>query len=131
MADIFISYKTERRAVAEHLADILEDHGYSVWYDYAMLSGRDFARQIEAELEAAQVVLVLWCDLSVDSDWVRSEARYAKATGKLLPSLVTDCTLPVEFNGDQARDLRQWTGEPVPYQPRVLLDDIAERLDRA
>ncbi len=130
MADIFISYKSERRPVAEHLADILDDHGYSVWFDYALSTGRDFARQIETELHAAHIVLVLWCDLSVDSDWVRSEARYAKANGKLLPCLIAPCTLPVEFNGDQARNLTTWSGEPSALQPRVLLDDVAARLDR-
>ena len=29
MADIFISYKSERRAAAEHLADILREYGYT------------------------------------------------------------------------------------------------------
>ncbi|MCR6644334.1 MAG: toll/interleukin-1 receptor domain-containing protein [Terricaulis sp.] len=82
MADIFISYKSERRAAAEHLAGVLGAHGYSVWWDYGLVSGRDFARQIEKELSAAKAVVVLWCSLSRESEWVRQEALYAKTREK-------------------------------------------------
>ncbi len=34
MADVFISYKRERRNAADHLAHILELNGFSVWFDY-------------------------------------------------------------------------------------------------
>lgn len=63
MADVFISYKSERRAAAEHLAEILSDYGYSVWWDYGLISGRDFGAQIEKELRAAKAVIVLWCSM--------------------------------------------------------------------
>ncbi|MFZ4381401.1 MAG: hypothetical protein ACOYO0_05475 [Sandarakinorhabdus sp.] len=33
MADIFISYKSERRAAVGHLACVLQSYGYSVWFD--------------------------------------------------------------------------------------------------
>lgn len=80
MADIFISYKSERQAAAQHLARILELNGYSVWYDYGLLSGRDFSRQIERELRAAKAVIVMWCPLSRDSDCLQiaSGAKFSK-----------------------------------------------------
>jgi hypothetical protein len=44
MADIFISYKSERRKAAAHFAKILERYGYSVWYDYSLVKGLEARR---------------------------------------------------------------------------------------
>lgn len=44
MADIFISYKSERRSAAEHVGRTLELCGYTTWFDYGLLSGRGFDR---------------------------------------------------------------------------------------
>lgn len=51
MADVFISYKTERRNAAQHLARVLELNGYSVWFDYGLLSGQDLGPQIERAMD--------------------------------------------------------------------------------
>ena len=82
MADIFISYKAERRGAIAHITRILENHGFTVWYDYALLSGSQFVRLIEREIRDAKAVLVLWCSRSVRSDWVLEEASLAKDLGK-------------------------------------------------
>jgi hypothetical protein len=78
MADVFISYKSERRPAARHLADIIEAHGFTVRFGYArdtgLVPGPDFGRHIEIELRAAKAVVVLWCPLSVGSGWVHNEA---------------------------------------------------------
>jgi hypothetical protein len=58
VADVFISYKRERRNAAQHLARILELNGYSIWFDYRLLSGRDFGLQLEREIRAAKAVVV-------------------------------------------------------------------------
>jgi len=42
MAEIFISYKSERRNAAKHLAGVLTRYGYSVWFDYGLIKGDDF-----------------------------------------------------------------------------------------
>jgi hypothetical protein len=47
MAEVFISYKSERRRAAEHMAVVLERYGYSVWFDYQLIKGRDFGLQID------------------------------------------------------------------------------------
>jgi TIR domain len=46
--EIFISYKSERRRAAEHLAETLRRYGYTVWFDYQLVKGRNFALQIDA-----------------------------------------------------------------------------------
>jgi hypothetical protein len=49
VADVFISHKTERRNAAQHLSRILELNGFSVWFDYRLLSGSDFGPQTETK----------------------------------------------------------------------------------
>ncbi|MEM7767696.1 MAG: leucine-rich repeat domain-containing protein [Pseudomonadota bacterium] len=131
MADIFISYKSERRAAAEHLSDILEDHGYSVWFDYALATGSSFSDQIARELEAARCVVVLWCSMSVGSRWVRREARFAQDAGTLCPVFIETVKLPFPFHDEETIDLRSWDAAPEPFSPKRLIDEVARHLGRA
>lgn len=132
MADIFISYKSERRAAAEHLAEILADYGYSVWWDYGLVSGRDFGAQIEKELRAAKAVIVLWCSLSVGSEWVREEAALAKRLNKVIPTFIEHgVELPLGFSLSQTLDLAEWDGSPKNARLDRLLRDIGRFVGRA
>jgi formylglycine-generating enzyme required for sulfatase activity len=128
MADVFISYKRERRAAARHLANILERYGYSVWFDLALIRGQDYEDQIARELRAAKVVVVLWCTKSVASAGVRSESARAKEAGKLVPLLIETCELPLFSTLEQNIDLRSVTAAPSNlFELAPLLDDV-ERL---
>ncbi len=130
MADVFISYKSERRAAAEHLAEILSDYGYSVWWDYGLVSGRDFGAQIERELRAAKAVVVLWCALSRDSEWVLEEATLAKKLGTAIPTMIERIDLPLGFARAQTLDLSDWDGAPRSHKLERLLRDIGDRVGR-
>jgi len=125
MADLFISYKAERRAAAEHLAEVLADCGYSVWWDYSLVAGKDFAAQIETQLRAAKAVVVLWCSQSVNSEWVREEATLAKRLGKSVPILIEAVDPPLGFSLQQYIDLSAWDGSPISTQLQPLLREIA------
>ena len=52
MAEIFISYKSERRPAARHLAKVLAGYGYDSWYDYGLIPGHDFEPRLMAEMAA-------------------------------------------------------------------------------
>lgn len=131
MADVFISYKSERRAAAEHLAEILADYGYSVWWDYGLISGRDFGAQIEKELRAAKAVVVLWCSMSVESEWVREEAALAKRLNTVIPTFIEKVELPLGFSLSQTLDLSDWDGSPKSAKLDRLLRDIGAFVGRA
>src|SRR5262249_38630167 len=105
MADVFISYKRERRPAARHVEQILIRYGYSVWFDLALVRGQNYEAQIERELTVAKAVIVLWCGLSVASPGVRSEASRAKSLGKLIPLVIEPCTLPLFSTLEQNIDL--------------------------
>lgn len=131
MADVFISYKSERRAAAEHLAEILADYGYSVWWDYGLVSGQDFGAQIEKQLRAAKAVVVLWCSLSTQSEWVREEASLAKRQNKVIPTFIEMVDLPLGFSLSQTFDLSRWDGAPKSDKLDRLLRDIGRLVGRS
>ncbi len=81
MADVFLSYATEDRPLAERLAAALEKAGLSVWWDRYIRGGSEFSQDIERELEAAGKVLVLWSKSGNRSRWVRDEASAAAERG--------------------------------------------------
>jgi hypothetical protein len=130
LADVFISYKTERRNAAQHLSRVLELNAYSVWFDYGLLSGRDFGPQIEREIRAAKSVIVLWCSLSRDSRWVLEEAHLAERLGTLTPVWLEYVEPPLGFGRAETIDLSTWDGAPRSPQLNGLLNEIARRVGR-
>lgn len=130
MADVFISYKSERRPAARHLAKVLDAYGYDVWYDYGLLPGDDFAPRLMAEIAAARAVVVLWCTEAVSSEWVLREAREAKREGKYLPCWIESAKLPQEFASADTINLSEWDGAPRSHVLDRLIGDLARRLRR-
>jgi hypothetical protein len=52
MSDIFISYKREEQPKARKLADALDRHGWSVWWDPKLRAGEHFDDAIERSISA-------------------------------------------------------------------------------
>lgn len=130
MADVFISYKSERRKAARHMAKVLQCYGYSAWYDYGLIPGDDFEPKLMSELSGAQVVLVLWCSAAARSQWVQKEAAAAREQSKYLPAWIEMTELPSQFAGADTIDLTTWDGAPRSHNLDRLLTDIARRVDR-
>lgn len=96
MADVFVSYSRRDKARVAPLVSAIEARGWSVWWDPVILPGQEFDRQIDAELKIAAAVLVVWTPHSVDSRWVRGEARDAADRGILVPVRFDGATLPID-----------------------------------
>jgi TIR domain-containing protein len=107
MAEVFISYKSERRRAAEHLAAVLERYGYSIRFDYQLIKGRDFGLQIDREVREARALVVLWCSNSVKSRWVAEEVDLAHELGTLIPVKIEPCELPVGFRRQEYINLSE------------------------
>lgn len=135
MADIFISYKSERRPAARHLKKVLDCYFQTgaeecVWYDYGLIPGHDFEPRIMAEIAKAKVVLVLWCEMSVKSSWVIKEAHEARRNSKFLPVRIEACMLPEDFAGADTINLAAWNAAPRDPMLDRLLDDVGRRIGR-
>ncbi|MEM9740507.1 MAG: SUMF1/EgtB/PvdO family nonheme iron enzyme [Pseudomonadota bacterium] len=110
MADVFISYKKEDRALAEQVEAALVASGLSSWWDTSLHPRESWDAIIQREIAEAKAVIVIWTPRSVRSEWVRIEANYGKQHGKLVPLLVEACDIPLAFTLTQAANLTDWDG---------------------
>ena len=104
--EIFISYSSRHRALTETLAAVIEaQHGPgAVWWDHALEARGPYAPQIEAALQAARVVVVLWTAGAQVSEYVYAEARQAHDAGKLVNVLPADTPfahIPAPFRSEE------------------------------
>ena len=111
MSDLFVSYASADRDRARASAQALTEHGWSVWWDRTIPPGKQFDEVIEEALDAARCVVVLWSKASVASTWVKTEAAEAMRRKILVPVLIEDVKIPLEFRRLQAADLSRWNGE--------------------
>lgn len=111
MADVFVSYVSEDRAIAEKISRGLEGAGFSVWWDRHIHGGVGFRKEIDRQLGAAKAVVVLWSAASLDSEWVCDEAQQALDEKKLIPLRLDGVQPPLGFRQAQALDFAGWKGD--------------------
>jgi len=97
MASVFLSYDREDAARARVIAGGLEKAGHSVWWDQHIRGGAQYSKEIDKALKAADAVIVLWSERSVESAWVRDEAAAGRDRGRLVPVSLDDCEAPLGF----------------------------------
>lgn len=111
MYDVFISYASSDIEKAKNLAGIIEQQGWSVWWDREIPPGRSYDEVIEEALDQSKSVVVLWSKASVSSRWVRAEASEGLGRKILVPALIEEVKVPLEFRRLQAARLAGWNGE--------------------
>jgi adenylate cyclase len=130
MADVFISYARSDRARVAPLVAAIEAAGWSAWWDPDISPGQEFDRQIAAELKAASAVIVVWSPLSVESRWVRGEAREGAERGILVPVRYGQAELPIDVRAIHTTDLDEWRGEPTAPQVQDVLRALRTTIER-
>ena len=108
MADVFVSYARADKSRVAPLVAAIEAKGWSVWWDPEINPGQEFDDQIDAEIDAARAVLVVWTPVSVVSRWVRGEAREAAERGILVPVRFEQARLPMDVRAIHTTDLDGW-----------------------
>ena len=114
MSDIFISYARADKEKAELLANAFSRKGWSVWWDREIPPGKSFDETIENALSSARCVVVLWSKTSVSSRWVKTEAAEGAERGILVPALIDNVKIPLEFKRIEAADLSPVRQRSVP-----------------
>ena len=111
MSDIFISYARSTAGQAEQIGDALRALGYSVWRDNELPAHRAYSDVIEAQLEAAKAVVVIWSADATKSEWVRSEADRAREDRKIVQVTVDVSTQTMTFYQIQCAEMIAWNGK--------------------
>lgn len=127
MNDVFLSYDSENRDRAQVFANTLEALGWSVWWDREIPLGKDFDDVIEHELNSARCVVVLWSKESVRSRWVKTEASAAAQRDRLVPVLIDQVTIPLEFRLIQSAELWDWNGDTANPEFERLIHAIKDK----
>ena len=112
LADIFVSYSRQDKARVAPLVRALASRGWTVWWDPEITPGEEFDSLISRELEQARALVVVWTPNSVDSRWVRGEARDAADRGALVPVRFDNARLPIDFRAVHTTDLDGWSDDP-------------------
>jgi serine/threonine-protein kinase len=123
MSDVFVSYKAEDRKRVRPLVEALQADGYSVWWDEQIGGGAAWRHAIEAELNAAKCVIVVWSKRSVgpEGEFVHDEASRAKERHVYVPVRIENVHLPLGFGETQALPLTGWHGDRAdPHYQAVL-----------
>jgi len=125
-ADLFISYSQKDLATVKSLTALLQQLGWSVWFDQHIRAGTSFDRVIEQALQDARAVIVAWSRNSVNSDWVRAEAAYAQESSKLFPVRLDDAPLPLRFIHVHTLNLSDWDGTTEHHALQALAAHLTE-----
>ena len=76
-------------------------------------------------MNEAKCVIVMWSNLSVQSEYVRAEATEALEQEKLVPVKIENVNLPFRFKGVHTLSLLGWDGSRDSPEFRRLVDDIS------
>jgi adenylate cyclase len=131
MADIFVSYSRTDKARVAPLVSALEAQGWSLWWDPEITPGDEFDALIGTELESARAVVVVWSPASVDSRWVKGEARDAADRGVLVPVRFENARLPIDVRAIHTIDLDDWAGKRDSAAFRALCSALETKLKRS
>ena len=111
MADIFISYAREDLNRVKHIVKLIEDNGWSVFWDRTIPPGLTWRDYIGKALEEAKCVVVVWSHNSVKSDFVQEEADDGRQRKILIPLLIEDARIPLGFRTIQHEDFTDWKND--------------------
>ena len=128
MADIFISYSSTDKTIVKRMAQLLEEKGWSVWWDRQIPIGHQYDTVIETELQKAACVLVVWTQRSIASEWVKNEASEAAAKGKLVPVVLENLELPLAFKRTETALLFNWDGGDDHPELALLFQSISDMM---
>jgi TolB-like protein len=130
LTQVFVSYaRSDKRQVGK-LITALRKARFETWWDDDIPPGASWEGTIERALADAGAVIVCWSPRSISSENVRSEARLAKARGRLVQVFIAPCESPLFFGEQQGIDLTRWKGSPSSVEFNRLTLALRQALER-
>lgn len=130
MSAVFVSYSHHDRDRVIEIVEGLKRSRVAVWWDDDLPPGRTWDDQVEAALEKASTVIVVWSRGAIASENVKDEAYYAREENKALPVRLEDVKPPLRFRRLQFVDLFRSPAEANEGW-NDLVAAVRERLGRA
>lgn len=128
MADIFISYLSVNRPLANRVADVLQDKGLTVWFDRELQTGMTYREEIAREIATAPIVLLIWTADALRSPWVLDEAETARRRGALLTVVVGSTVVPRNLRGTVVSSISDGATGPSAGETDLIYDAVADVL---
>ncbi len=123
MSDVCVFYASEDRKVVSKLVGLLEKR-MTVWWDRLIDEGR-WGNQVDQQLSAARLAIVVWSRASVDKEIVLAEARRAiKRNKPLLMLRIDHVELPLPVAERTCVDAFGWDG-------KIISDDVQDLIEKA
>ena len=106
--DVFISYNIQSLNIVKEIVHVFDNEGISCWYgaSFDEHAGEDYDDIIAEKILESRLLIVVLTDAALESDWVKTEVKFAFDQKKLvIPFVVAE--LHVEngitflLNGDQ------------------------------
>ncbi len=95
--EVFVSYSHEDAQQVEPLIALIQQRGFTAWWDQRLRVGDEFPAEIEDAISTARATVVCWSDSSVSKPWVIAEATLALQRSSLLPIALHGCPPPEDF----------------------------------
>jgi hypothetical protein len=128
VTDIFISYASEDRSIAEALAANLGVDGWKIFWDRRIGAGANWNEEIQRELYDARCVLVLWSAVSRNSFWVAAEAANAFERDTFVPVRIDESEPPRLFRQAQSQSIAKWVKQKDTDELDQLKSSIMSRI---
>jgi hypothetical protein len=128
VTDVFISYSRSDREKVLRIVEQLNAEGLTVFWDADVPAGQSYTDFLRRALDFSRLVLVVWSQQSVTSDWVMAEAEYARAHRRLVSCRIEQCTPSPPFNTFQTADLSDWEGDAGAPSWRQVVNLISHRV---
>jgi hypothetical protein len=133
MASVFVSHSSRDRAVTEQVAEQLRTAGFAALFidfnpDQGIPAGRNWERELYAQLRRTDAVIFLASEASVASRWCFAELSLARSLGRPVFPLRLQPGVGLPLLADV-----QWTDltDPEPGMPRLLAGLRSAGLDPA
>jgi hypothetical protein len=109
MSGVFLSYSRTDRVLAEQVVRALRSIGVDVWWDQDM-PGVDWQQELERQVTELSALVVIWTPASINSEYVRDEARLALSRHKLVNALHGVHAPPFPFDRINGLPIDDWNG---------------------